>query len=103
MPPSLRDHERERTEVPGAAFKFDELSARQILADEVSRQVPPAETGLEKITLGAEIIDQPQALAGNSLLGLFRFRLVVRDDDLDMSTKLVHRDGFRCKRLPATS
>jgi len=95
--PSLRDHERERTEVPSAAFKFDELSTRQILADEVSRQVPPAETGLEKITLGAEIIDQPQALAGNSLLGLFRFWLVVRNDDLNMSAKLVHRYGFRCR------
>ena len=27
--PSLREHERERADVPGAAFKFDELSARQ--------------------------------------------------------------------------
>jgi hypothetical protein len=59
MTPSLRDHERERTKVPGAAFKFDELSLCQILADEVSRQVSPAEAGLEKVTLGAEIIDQP--------------------------------------------
>ena len=83
--------------MPGAAFKFDELSARQILADEVPRQVPPAETGLEKITLGTEIIDQPLALAGNSLLGRFRFWLIVRDDDLNMSTKLVHRYGFRCR------
>jgi len=43
---------------PGAALEFDELSARQILADEVPRQVSPAEAGLEEITLGAEIIDQ---------------------------------------------
>lgn len=57
MPSSLRDHERERTDVPGATFKLDELSARQIIANEVPWQVPPAKTGLEKITLGAEIID----------------------------------------------
>ena len=97
MTASLRDHERERTDVPGAAFKFDELSAHQILADEVPRQVPPAEAGLEKITLGAEIVDQPLALAGHSLLSLFRSRLVVRNDDLNVSTKFVHRDGFRCR------
>ena len=95
MTPSLRDHERERTKVPGAAFKFDELPLCQILADEVSRQVSPAEAGLEKVTLGAEIIDQPQPLAGNALLGFLRFRLVVRHDDLNMSTQLVLRDGFR--------
>jgi len=59
MTPSLRDHEHERTQVPGAAFEFDEFAARQILADEVSRHVAPAEPGLEKITLGAEIVDQP--------------------------------------------
>src|SRR5690606_39183286 len=88
MPPSLRDHERKRTDVPGMAFKLDKLSVRQILANEVPRQVPPAETGLEKITLGAEIIDQPLALAGNALLGLVRSRLVVRNDDLNMSAKL---------------
>lgn len=51
--PALRDHEREWTQVPGAALEFDQLSACQILADEVSRQVSPAETGLEKIALGA--------------------------------------------------
>ena len=97
MTPTLRDHECERTEVPRATFKFDELSARQILPDQVSRHVSPAQTGFEKIPLGAEIIDQPQALAGNSLLGLFRPRLIVRDDDLDMTSKLVHRYGFRCR------
>src|SRR6185437_11502738 len=95
--PALRNHERERTEVPSAAFEFDELSACQILVDEVPRQVSPAQTGLEQITLGAEIIDQPLALAGNALLGLFRSGLVVRHDDLNVSAELVHGDGVRCR------
>src|SRR3546814_14031641 len=82
--PTLRDHESQRADVPGATFEFDELPARQVIGDEVSRQVPPAKTGLEQVALGAEVIDQPLALAGNALLGLFRFGLVVRDDDLDM-------------------
>src|SRR5690606_12692498 len=95
IPPPLRDHERERTEMPGAAFQFDELSVRQIRNNEVSRQVPPTETGLEKITLGTQIVDQPLALAGDALLSFFRSRLVVRDDDLNMSAKLILRNGCR--------
>lgn len=59
--------------------------------------MPPAETGVQKIALGAEIVDQPLALASDTLLGPFRSQLVVRNDDLDMSAKLVHRDGFRCR------
>src|SRR3546814_18529277 len=86
--PSLRDHERKRTDVPGAAFKFDELSARQILANEVPRQVPPAETGLEKIALRGEILDQPLALDGVALFGLFRPRLVFRNDALGIFINL---------------
>src|SRR3546814_1427354 len=60
-------------------------------------QMSPAETGLEQITFGAEIVDQPLALAGNALLGLFCAGLVVRDDDLDMSAELVHGDRFGCR------
>lgn|GEM_PF-5214135 len=45
--------------MPGAAFEFDELAARNILADEVARHVPPPKRSLEQITLGAEIVDQP--------------------------------------------
>lgn len=41
--PALRDNEREWTEVPGAALKFDELPDCQILADEVPGQVSPFE------------------------------------------------------------
>src|SRR3546814_14803136 len=85
--PTLRDHESQRADVPGATFEFDELPARQVIGDEVSRQVPPAKTGLEQVALGAEVIDQPLALAGNALLGLFRFGLVVRDADLDMQAE----------------
>lgn len=81
----------------GATLEFDELSARQVRADEVPWQVSPAEAGLEKITLGAEIVDQPLALAGNSMLGLFCSGLVIRNDDLNMSAKFVHGDSSRCR------
>lgn len=43
--------------MPGTAFKFDELSAGQILGDEVAWQVSPAEAGLEQVALGAEVVD----------------------------------------------
>src|SRR3546814_18666866 len=72
-----------------------------MLGDEVSQQVPPAKAGLEQVKLGAEIIDQPLALARDSLLGLLRSGLVVRADDLDMQREFVHRDraGYRSERL----
>ena len=75
-------------------FELDEPSARQIVPNEVAWQVAPAQTGGEKITLGAEIVNQPLALARDTLLGLFRSRLIVRDDDLNVPAKLVHRDGL---------
>src|SRR6185312_8522150 len=95
--PALRDHERQRAHVPGATLKLDERSACQILADQVPWQVSPAEAGLEQVAFGAQVVDQPLALAGYTLLALFGAGLVVRDDDLYVSAKLVHRDGFGCR------
>src|SRR3546814_3373263 len=76
---------------------FDKLSARQVFGNEVPRQVPPAETGPEQVALGAGVVDQPLALARDALLGLLRFRLVVRDDDLDMQAEFVRGDGALCR------
>src|SRR3546814_15015083 len=74
---------------------FDKLSARQVFGNEVPRQVPPAETGPEQVALGAGVVDQPLALARDALLGLLRFRLVVRDDDLDMQAEFVSTEARR--------
>src|SRR3546814_19413245 len=93
----LRDHERQRTEVRGATLEFDKLSARQVFGNEVPRQVPPAETGPEQVALGAGVVDHTLALARDALLGLLRFRLVVRDDDLDMQAEFVRGDGALCR------
>lgn len=72
----------------------------QILANEVPWQVSPAQTGLEKITLGAQIMDLPLTPAGNCLLGPFCSALVVRGQ---ATTKVLQRRGGvrRTSRLRA--
>src|SRR3546814_11469821 len=98
--PTLRYHESQRADVPGATFEFDELPARQVIGDEVSRPVPPATTGLEQVALGAEVLDQPLARAGHALLGLFRLGPLVRDDAPALQAPTLQGVVVRCPNQP---
>jgi hypothetical protein len=82
--------------MPGAASGFDELSAGQILGDEVAWQMSPAESGPEQIASGPEIVDQPLALVGNAALGLPLRGLSVTIIRM-CRPKPVHGDGSGCR------
>ena len=59
--PELRDCERERDQVPCATFKFDELSAGQILADEAPWQRPQIPYRTSQIWTAPQRSHEPMA------------------------------------------
>ena len=91
----LRDHESKRAHVPCAPFKFDKCSIREVVVNQMMRHVSPAQTSSQQIVFRAQVVHQPLAFTGNTLLGLFRIRLIVCYDELDVPAKFLSRDGPR--------
>ena len=92
VPALLRDHEGEGAHVPCAPLELDECCIREVFRNHMTRHVPPAQASPEQIVLRAEVIHQPLAFAGDSLLCLFRIGLIVGYDELDVPAKFLPRD-----------
>ena len=78
--------------MPCAPLEFDECSVRQVFRNHMTRHMPPAQASPEQIVLGAKVIHQPLAFAGDSLLCRCGIGLIVGNDELDMPAKFLPRD-----------
>jgi hypothetical protein len=75
--------------MPGAPFEFDELSACEVLRDEMCRHVTPAQAGFEEVVFCAHIVEKPLTPPRHIDLSFLRFGLVVSYDKLNMSAELL--------------
>ncbi len=78
--------------MPRAPLEFDKRSCREVFRHQMKRHVPPAQASSEQIVLRAEIVHEPLALTGDTLLSLFGIGLIVGYDELDVPAKLLPRD-----------
>ncbi len=81
--------------MPCAPLEFDECCIHEIFRNYMPRHVPPAQASPEQIVLRAQVIHPPLAFAGDPLLCLFRIRLIVCYDELDVPAKFLPRDRPR--------
>jgi hypothetical protein len=98
---AARDHERQWVDMPGAPFNFDERSIYKIVGDEVGWHMTPAQAGFEEVVFCTQIVEEPLALPSHRHLCLLGSRLIVGDDELNMSAELLEGDRFRagCQRV----